>query len=83
MRPRKHQGGAVEAKSRTGRPCARPRMPRIFAPNNSRQQERSAMTPCVNFARLFAACLAGLTLGGIGSASALDYPTRPVRWIVS
>jgi tripartite-type tricarboxylate transporter receptor subunit TctC len=54
-----------------------------FRPNNSRQQERSAMTPCVNFARLFAAGLAGLTLAGIGSASALDYPTRPVRWIVS
>lgn len=26
-------------------------------------------------------CLAGLGLGG-GNASALDYPTRPVRWIV-
>jgi tripartite-type tricarboxylate transporter receptor subunit TctC len=54
-----------------------------FRPNNSRQQERGAMTPCVNFARLFVACLAGLTLAGIGSASALDYPTRPVRWIVT
>ncbi len=40
------------------------------------------MTSCVNFARLLAACLAGCTLAGIGSASALDYPTRPVRWIV-
>ena len=40
------------------------------------------MIPTVNFARGFAACLAVLTWGGIGSASALDYPTRPVRWIV-
>jgi tripartite-type tricarboxylate transporter receptor subunit TctC len=40
------------------------------------------MRPTVNFVRLFAACLAALTLGGIGSAAALDYPTRPVRWVV-
>jgi tripartite-type tricarboxylate transporter receptor subunit TctC len=40
------------------------------------------MSPTVNFARSFAACLAVLTWGGIGTASALDYPTRPVRWIV-
>ena len=40
------------------------------------------MIPTVNFARGFAACLAVLTWGGIGGASALDYPTRPVRWIV-
>ena len=40
------------------------------------------MVPTVNFARGFAACLAVLTWGAIGSASALDYPTRPVRWIV-
>jgi tripartite-type tricarboxylate transporter receptor subunit TctC len=26
--------------------------------------------------------LTGLTLAGIGEAAALDYPTRPVRWIV-
>ena len=31
---------------------------------------------------LFAVCLATLTLGEIGSAAALDYPTRPVRWVV-
>src|SRR5215475_2319635 len=36
----------------------------------------------MNFARGFAACLAALMWGGIGTASALDYPTRPVRWIV-
>ena len=30
---------------------------------------------------LFAA-FAGLMLAGLGSASALDYPTRPVRWVV-
>jgi tripartite-type tricarboxylate transporter receptor subunit TctC len=40
------------------------------------------MTSCVGFARLFAVCLTGLTLAGAGSAYALDYPTRPVRWIV-
>jgi tripartite-type tricarboxylate transporter receptor subunit TctC len=40
------------------------------------------MTSPVNSARLLAACLTGFTLAGIGSASALDYPTRPVRWIV-
>jgi len=41
------------------------------------------MIPSMNFARGFAACLAALMWGGIGTASALDYPTRPVRWIVS
>jgi len=41
------------------------------------------MTPNVNFARLFAACLAALTLPAIGSAAALDFPARPVRWIVT
>jgi len=30
---------------------------------------------------LFAA-VTGLVLAGLGSASALDYPTRPVRWVV-
>src|SRR6266487_2586250 len=45
-------------------------------------RRETPMTSCVNFARLLAACLAGCTLAGIGSASALDYPTRPVRWIV-
>ena len=40
------------------------------------------MTTTVNFARGFAVCLTVLTWGGIGSAAALDYPTRPVRWIV-
>src|SRR4029077_4714951 len=40
------------------------------------------MVPTVNFARGFAACLAILTWGGIGSASALNTPPRPVRWIV-
>ena len=38
------------------------------------------MRPSVSFVRVFAACL--LMLGSIGSAAALDYPTRPVRWIV-
>jgi tripartite-type tricarboxylate transporter receptor subunit TctC len=40
------------------------------------------MRPSVDFVGLFAVCLAALTLGGIGSAAALDYPTRPVRWVV-
>src|SRR5215468_12310720 len=48
----------------------------------SRREEASAMTTTVNFARGFAACLAVLAWGGIGSAAALDYPNRPVRWIV-
>ncbi len=78
------------------RPCARASMPRTFArkfangtamagsfaTKKNREEEASAMIPSVNFARGFAACLAVLTWGGIGSASALDYPTRPVRWIV-
>src|SRR5215831_6717500 len=78
------------------RPCARASMPRTlarkfangaamagsFATKKNRREEASAMIPTVNFARGFAACLAVLTWGGIGSASALDYPTRPVRWIV-
>jgi tripartite-type tricarboxylate transporter receptor subunit TctC len=41
------------------------------------------MTPWVNFARLFAVGLVGLTLAGISEAAAVDYPSRPVRWIVS
>src|SRR5438128_4614526 len=53
-----------------------------FANKKNREEEASAMIPTVNFARGFAACLAVLTWGGIGSASADDYPTRPVRWIV-
>src|SRR2546430_17711391 len=53
-----------------------------FANKKNREEETSAMIPTVNFARGFAACLAVLTWGGIGSAAALDYPTRPVRWIV-
>ncbi len=40
------------------------------------------MSLCAKSARLFATCLTGLTLAGIGNAVALDYPTRPVRWIV-
>jgi tripartite-type tricarboxylate transporter receptor subunit TctC len=40
------------------------------------------MMSSLNFARLFAVCLAALSATGIGSAVALDYPTRPVRWIV-
>ena len=38
------------------------------------------MRPSVSFVRVFAVCL--LMLGSIGSAAALDYPTRPVRWVV-
>src|SRR6516225_8255559 len=54
----------------------------LAGPNKSRQRETSAMIPSMNFARGFAACLAALMWGGIGTASALDYPTRPVHWIV-
>jgi tripartite-type tricarboxylate transporter receptor subunit TctC len=62
--------------------CEWERMAGSFATKKNREEEASAMIPTVNFARGFAACLAVLTWGGIGSASALDYPTRPVRWIV-
>ena len=40
------------------------------------------MTKPVQPIRLFALGLACLSLGGLGEAAALDYPTRPVRWIV-
>ena len=40
------------------------------------------MTKPVQSIRLFALGLACLSLGGLGEAAALDYPTRPVRWIV-
>src|SRR5260370_9845070 len=82
------------ASARAGEcPCvraARPRtLPRNYANDRSpivracqEEPERSAMRPSVNFVGLFAVCLAALTLGGIGSAAALDYPTRPVRWVV-
>jgi tripartite-type tricarboxylate transporter receptor subunit TctC len=42
------------------------------------------MNLCKNFARLGVVCalsVMGLTMG-LSSAAALDYPTRPVRWIV-
>jgi tripartite-type tricarboxylate transporter receptor subunit TctC len=55
---------------------------RLIRHQKNRRQEASAMTTTVNFARGFAVCLTVLTWGGIGSAAALDYPTRPVRWIV-
>jgi len=40
------------------------------------------MTSRVSFAGLLVVGLTGLTLAGIGEAAAVDYPTRPVRWIV-
>jgi tripartite-type tricarboxylate transporter receptor subunit TctC len=40
------------------------------------------MTPCASFARLLAICLTAFTLVGISNAFAVDYPTRPIRWIV-
>jgi tripartite-type tricarboxylate transporter receptor subunit TctC len=55
---------------------------RLIRHQKNRREEASAMTTTVNFARGFAVCLTVLTWGGIGSAAALDYPTRPVRWIV-
>src|SRR5947207_3098775 len=40
------------------------------------------MMPSVNLVRLFAVSLAALSWAGVGTAVAVDYPTRPVRWIV-
>jgi len=40
------------------------------------------MKPRLNLVRLFALGMTGLTWAGISDAAALDYPTRPVRWIV-
>jgi tripartite-type tricarboxylate transporter receptor subunit TctC len=40
------------------------------------------MTPCASFARLLAICLTAFTLIGISNAFAVDYPTRPIRWVV-
>ena len=40
------------------------------------------MKRCAKFTGFLAACLTGVTLVGTNQASALDYPTRPVRWIV-
>jgi tripartite-type tricarboxylate transporter receptor subunit TctC len=48
----------------------------------SRPQERSAMKSRVNLVGLLALGVAGLTWAGISDAAALDYPTRPVRWVV-
>ena len=36
----------------------------------------------LNLVRLFALGMTGLTWAGISDAAALDYPTRPVRWVV-
>src|SRR6188472_402610 len=70
-------------------------MPRTFAPSSrmqprrsrsfaatSRPEERSAMKPRVHLVRLFAFGMIGLTWAGISDAAGLDYPTRPVRWVV-
>ena len=40
------------------------------------------MVTCMKFARVVALCLAAAALGNVNNAAALDYPTRPVRWIV-
>src|SRR5262249_39605050 len=48
----------------------------------NRRQERRALMPSIKLFRPFSLCLAALSVAGIGSAGALDYPTRPVRWIV-
>jgi tripartite-type tricarboxylate transporter receptor subunit TctC len=40
------------------------------------------MTRCLKLTRAFALCLFGATLSGVCNAGAVDYPTRPVRWIV-
>src|SRR5262249_15698308 len=48
----------------------------------SRQQETSAMKPRLNLVGLLAVGLTGLTWAGMDDAAALDYPTRPVRWVV-
>jgi tripartite-type tricarboxylate transporter receptor subunit TctC len=37
----------------------------------------------VKFARALVVSFVALAAAGVGSAQALDYPTRPVRWIVS
>jgi tripartite-type tricarboxylate transporter receptor subunit TctC len=41
------------------------------------------MKPRVNLVRLFAFGMIGLTWAGISDAAGLDYPTRPVRWVVA
>jgi tripartite-type tricarboxylate transporter receptor subunit TctC len=41
------------------------------------------MTPSAKLARFLAPCLMWLSLDGASDAFALDYPTRPVRWIVA
>lgn len=40
------------------------------------------MTLCANFVRLSALAIAGCLLLGTGAACALDYPNKPVRWVV-
>jgi len=40
------------------------------------------MKPRVNLVGLLAVGLTGLTWAGMDDAAALDYPTRPVRWVV-
>jgi tripartite-type tricarboxylate transporter receptor subunit TctC len=40
---------------------------------------RSPAGPC----RVFALCLGALALLGVGGAAAQEYPTRPIKWVVS
>src|SRR2546427_10355766 len=47
-----------------------------------RHQGENPMTTSVKPIRLFALLLAWVPLAGVAPAFALDYPTKPVRWIV-
>src|SRR5213079_753686 len=55
----------------------------VVAPRND-EFEGLAVTLRIKFGRALASALAfvSVLLAGLATASALDYPTRPVRWIV-
>jgi tripartite-type tricarboxylate transporter receptor subunit TctC len=74
VRPQLASGGPGQARRDARLPQARL--------DKSRHQERNAMTVRVTIVRLYAAGLTACALAVAGNAFALDYPTRPVRFIV-
>src|SRR5262245_35348520 len=67
---------------RKRRSCTDPPMPRTLSvePRALLGSGSETMKVCLNLARLGVICV--LSVAGAGGAAALDYPTKPVRWIV-